>query len=122
MGVILKAESGTHLAINWWNWRPIVELLLRQELVDSQLAEMLQTNGVGVSLDRTGALAASRLVADLVSTMPPGSCLLRNGTIDVALTEPQPLADFNERWYCASREVLEKFATFCADVDGFVVL
>ena len=51
MGVILEDASGADLTLNWWTWRPKVELLRAEGLVDDQEAEMLQINGVGAGLD-----------------------------------------------------------------------
>lgn len=64
VGVILIAANGDDVAVNWWNWRPTVDLLVRQSIVTRQEGEHLCTNGVGA---RLGA-------ADLTPCSPPTSC------------------------------------------------
>ena len=83
---------------------------------------MLQAIGVGAAVDAESAVAASRLVDDLVDSMPIGSRVLRDGTIDTEERRPQPVTEIDESWYGASREVLETFSAFSSDSGGFVVL
>jgi hypothetical protein len=121
MGVILEDSSGADLTLNWWTWRPIVELLRAEALVDDQEAELLQINGVGAGLDGDIAAAASRIIDALISSMPAGSRLLRDGSISTAPQELEPLSDFGEHWYGAGREALETFRDFCTTSGGFTV-
>ena len=121
MGVILKDASGADLALNWWTWRPIVELLRRKGLVDDQRAEMLQINGVGAALDNDTAAATARVVGELVASMPEGSRLMRDGTVTTEPHGPQPVSEMNEKWYGALRESLRSFGDFCGGSGGFTV-
>ena len=38
MGVILVAVNGGDVQVNWWNWRPTLELLVRAGVVTSEEA------------------------------------------------------------------------------------
>jgi hypothetical protein len=120
VGVILIAANGDDVAVNWWNWRPTVDLLVREGVVTRQEGEQLCTNGVGARLGAAGAVRAADVVQEIVDQMPGDGRLRRNGSVarDASERHDMPVAD---RWYGAKRTWLATFSEFARTSNGFLV-
>jgi hypothetical protein len=126
MGFIITdlADDKRVLFVNFWNWRPTVELIRSMEVVDSARLELmhLQCVGTTVSEDEARKIAQSlragvltnlhggeRVELDLSVTSEPDDGVFHHG------------ADF-DRNYSASLDWLTRFAQFCLECRGFSVL
>jgi hypothetical protein len=118
--VILIGANGDDVAVNWWNWRPTVELLVREGVVTRHEGEHLCTNGVGARLGAADAVRAADVVQGIVDQMRDDGRLRRNGSItrDPAERHDMPVDD---NWYGAQRTWLATFTVFARTSNGFLV-
>jgi hypothetical protein len=90
MSFILAARRGGELQVNAWNWRPTLELLLNENLIDRKRYELLGANGCGAGVD--GELA--NRFADAIerrlklADMKEGHRMLADLTITSAQRKP----------------------------------
>ena len=116
------ADSKRIVFVNFWNWRPTVELIRAAGLLDAQRLEGLhqQCSATRISTDEARAIA--RHLRDVVlPNLPAESRVLLDGT---STTEPDDLAfhrdpSESDRNYSATRSWLETFTTFCESCSGF---
>jgi hypothetical protein len=129
MSFILIAKLGDELQVNAWNWRPTLELLLNEDVVDRELYERLGANGCGAAVGD----GVARLIADTIdrrlaaSKMAPGQRMLADLTVTAAKRKPVVFSpahneqvDVNDL-YSASFEWLVSFRDFCRRSGGFKV-
>lgn len=127
MAVILVPTSGDDLMINWWNWRPIVALLVRTGILpEGERAERCSANGCGGHLTVEEAARAAEHIECLVAAMKPGQRVLFDGEItDQPLDFEKPISEWTkaDEWnhYSAKYDVLKKLAAFCRASGGFTV-
>ena len=126
MGVILfdEADSDRCLAINYWNWRAIVEAIRRLDVLPSHVVDGLhqQYAGTGLSLADAKAVAVA-MRAKLLSELSHCEQVMLDGTTTTVPDDGtfyRSETDSAEN-YSTNREVLEAFATFCESVCGFKV-
>jgi len=125
LSFILKPKYGDDLKVNAWNWRPTVEFLRVEGIIDDNMAERMTCHGlyadVGVDLARCiGAAVARRL-----QSMRPGDRIRG----DLSVTDaPKKLAEFHKPetidevdLYSANYEWLVEFKDFCESCGGFKV-
>ncbi len=109
--------------VNFWNWRPIVELVRSLKVIDDDKAKALHEPFCGNGLTASEA----RHVADALETLvlpklEEGERVLLDGS---TTKEPD---DFKfhrvevEKNYSISPEVLRKFIAYCRACSGFEVL
>jgi hypothetical protein len=68
--------------INWWNWRPIVALLVRAEILPAgEREERCSANGCGGCLSDDEARRAADYLETLIAGMRPGERLLHDGGV-----------------------------------------
>jgi hypothetical protein len=131
MSFILEANRRGQLQVNAWTWRPTLELLLNENLIDRERYELLGANGCGAEVDRE---LASRF-ADAIerrlkwADMKEGHRMLADLTI--TSDERKPVAfspaesadavDVNDL-YSATYEWLITFGEFCRGSGGFKVI
>jgi hypothetical protein len=129
LAVILKpASGGEDLAINWWNWRPAVALLVRAAVVPpGEREDRCLANGAGGHLSEAEACAAAEYMEGLLARMRTTERLMLDGSMtdrpikwDVPVSEWDQ-QEINER-YSATYDVLKMIAEFCRRSGGFEVV
>lgn len=111
------------LQLNWWNWRPIVEILRSLGLFEEEMLERMGTNAAGGEATEEQARAIARHLRTKV--LPPMPTDARVQLDLKTTTEPD---DFKmhygkdvEKNYGATVQALERFAAFCETCAGFSV-
>jgi len=129
VGVILQPNNTIDdVMINWWNWRPTVNLLLQAGAISSGEAECLSIALGTIEVSGQQAIRMADAVdAALLLLVNPGDRLLLNGQVTVAPpVHPvfRPGSDAHDMWdwYGAQRSWLETFSTFCRLSGGFTPL
>jgi hypothetical protein len=108
--------------VNFWNWRPTVEILRRARLLDEKrLAELhVQFGHARITNDEARTIA--RLLREnVLQGLPETARILLDGSFT---TEPDDgtlhkSPEDIHRNYGATRPWLETFAAFCETCDGF---
>ena len=131
MSFILKAKHGEDLQVNAWHWRPTLELLYHERVLDDEQYERLGMHGAGNGL--VDDVLAQR-IADVLDrrlaawNMKAGDRMLA----DLSLTSQEKTEvvfspggnaesiDANDL-YSASYEWLTTFRAFCRRCGGFDV-
>ena len=122
--VIDSADDTKQLFVNFWNWRPTVELIRSFGIVDSERIHLLGTQCVGAAVSEDEARQISRRLQEQVL---PSLCAGERVRLDGSVTsEPDDGRmhyghDFHEN-YSATAEWLTKFGEFCSNCRGFKVL
>ena len=128
MTFILVPKRGDDLQINAWNWRPTLELLLREGLIGEELFERMGTQGAGGEADAELAGRIADAIERVLGEMKPGERMRADLTVTdrpkakwaiTPETRPDEL-DTNDI-YSATREWLTTFARFCRGSGGFEV-
>jgi hypothetical protein len=128
MTFILVPKRGNDLQINAWNWRPTLELLLREGLINEELYERMGAQGAGGVVDAELAGRIADAIGLTLGEMKPGERMRADLTVTdqpkatwavTPETQPDEL-DTNDT-YSATREWLTTFAKFCRDSGGFEV-
>jgi hypothetical protein len=108
--------------VNFWNWRPTVEIIRRAGLLDElRLAELeVQTSYTRIAKDEARAIA--RLLREhVLPSMSQTARILLGGSIttmpDDGVFYKSP--EDSHKNYSATRPWLEKLAAFCETCDGF---
>ena len=128
MSFILVPKRGDDIQINGWNWRPTLELLLREGLIGEELHGRMGAQGAGGEVDEGSATRIAEAVERKLTAMRPGGRMLADLTVtDRAKPEfsfgPGTRSediDVNEL-YSATYEWLADFAAFCRRSGGFEV-
>src|SRR5262245_36613671 len=127
VAVLLVSASGDDMMINWWNWRPLVALLVRAGILpDGEREERCLANGCGGGLSADEAARAADHVEALLDTMKPNERILLDGdTTDRPVDYQLSISEMDEEdiWnsYSVKSEVLRRFAEFCRRSGGFEV-
>lgn len=128
MSFILVPKHGEELQVNGWNWRPTLELLRREGLLDSELYGRMDTQGRGGEVDGELAMAFADVVDRKLAAMKAGSRMRADLTVTDGvrpnLTFPPTTkcdVDVNEL-YSAAYEWLLTFRDFCRTSGGFTVV
>ena len=128
LAVILVSAIGEDMMINWWNWRPIVAMLVRAGILPAgEREERCLANGCGGCLSEAESLHAAEYVESFVAGMKPGQRVLFNGEVTakpIDYTKPVSEWDQADTWnnYSAQYDLLKNFAAFCRRSRGFEVL
>ncbi len=113
-----------YVAVNFWNWRPTLELIRSFNIIDDGRLELMGTQCVGAEVTKLEATAiAHRLETDVLPSLPDDGRVLLDSSVT---TEPDDGTFYHddevEKNYSASRKWLLKFAEFCQLSDGFSVI
>jgi hypothetical protein len=128
MSFILVPERGEDLQVNAWSWRPTLELLRAEGLINEESYERMGAQGAGGLVDAeitsriaqaiesrlAGMRRGERVLADLNVTDGP-----KAAWVITPDAKPDDL-DVNDI-YSASYEWLMEFAGFCKKSGGFKV-
>jgi hypothetical protein len=113
--------------INWWNWRPLVALLVRSGILPKgEREERCLANFSGGALSADEALRAAQYVEALLPTMKSEERILLDGTMtEQPINYQSPISELSQQeiWvsYSVKPEVLAMFAAFCRKSGGFEV-
>lgn len=127
MSFILIPKNGEELQINGWHWRPTLELLLHEKLIDEESHARMGENGCGGEVDaetalriaaflesRLAGMKEERIKADLTVTDQPKKQVIFGPE---GIAADVDLSDL----YSASYEWLLMFKEFAAKSGGFRV-
>jgi len=108
--------------VNFWNWRPTVEVLRQAELLDEERLVGLheQFSCTQVTKDEARAIA-HYLREKVLPSLPQAGRILFDGSITLAPDDGtfyKSPEDFHKN-YGAVRSWLETSASFCETCDGF---
>ena len=116
------ADSRRIVFVNFWNWRPTVELIRAAGLLDAPRLEGLQQQCSATRISTNEARAIARHLRDTVLPMLASeSRVLLDGTSTAApdgLTFHRAPSE-SHRNYSTTHSWLETFATFCESCSGF---
>jgi hypothetical protein len=108
--------------VNFWNWRPTVEVLRRAGLLDAKRLDELheQFSGTRVTKDEARAIAR-HLREKVLRNLPHTGRILLDGSITTAPDDGtfHKSPEYSHKNYGAIRSWLEEFASFCETCDGF---
>lgn len=129
MSFILVPKRGDEVQVNAWNWRPTLELLLREGLISEELHERMGAQGAGGEVDAELAARIAEAIERTLKAMKPGERMLADLTLTdrpktkwVITPETRPDEVDAKDMYSATYEWLAKFAGFCRSSGGFEVL
>jgi hypothetical protein len=125
MSFILVPKQGEDLQVNAWNWRPTIEFLRVEGIIDDETSELLTLNGRGAHADADLTRRMAIAVERKLQSMHPGERIRS----DLSFTNaPKKLAEFHKPEsidavdvYSATYEWLVQFKTFCERSGGFRV-
>ena len=129
MSFILVPTHGDDVQVNAWNWRPTLELLLKEGLIGEELYDRMGAQGAGGEVDAELAQRIAAAIGRTLKGMKPGKRILADLTVAdrpkskwviEPKTQPDEI-DVNDI-YSATYEWLVKFAEFCRSSGGFEVL
>jgi hypothetical protein len=126
MSFILVPKQGVDLQVNAWNWRPTLELLRAENVIDSKTCELMGVQGCGGQADAELCLRIAAVIEDKLKSMHPGERI----RADLMITaDPKRLAQFGSNepvdavnLYSATYEWLTTFKDFCDRCGGFRVV
>ena len=112
------------LSVNFWNWRPTVELIRSFGIIDDERLELMhiQCCGAEVTEDEARTIG-ERIKAEILPQLAENDRLL----LDLTITDkPDDMKMYYgedvHKNYSAQREWLTRFAEFCMSCSGFRVL
>lgn len=128
MSFILIPNSGEDLKVNAWNWRPTIEFLRSEKVIDAEPYERMGAQGCGGHADAALAQRIAAAIRYKLKSMHPGQRI--RGNLQVT-AEPQTLARFEPNssidsidatnLYSATYDWLVAFQEFCERYGGFRV-
>ena len=125
MSFILVPRQGDDVQVNAWNWRPTIEFLRVEGIIDDETAELLSLNGCRVQADADLARQMAVAVEGKLQSMRPGERIRGDLSVTGA---PKKVAEFHKPesidavdLYSATYEWLVRFKDFCEYCGGFEV-
>ena len=119
MSFILVPNRGVDVQINGWNWRPTLELLRAEGVLNDEMFERKSAQGCGGEADAELAARMADVVESKLAEMKPGERLLA----DLGVTaKPKSGDTFAEDVYSATYDWLVRFRDFCRCSAGFRVM
>ena len=127
MGVVVidRGDEDQKLFVNWWNWRPTLEIIRRcLPNVSSKQLELMEFNGGGGALTRADARELVGHLRSLLERLPSEGRIMVDGAISVEPDDGTFYREPSEQHlnYSASHAWLRKLADFCESCDGFYVI
>jgi hypothetical protein len=118
MSFILIPKHGEDVQVNGWNWRPTLQLIRSNSLIDDETLQRMSAHGCGGSVDGETAIRIAEVTLSKLGQMCPGERMQYDLTITATPKSGQIGAD---DVYAATFEWLETFALFCQRSGGFSV-
>jgi len=119
--LVPKNAAVGDLFVNFWNWRPTVNLIGSFGLIDNERLELLQHSFCGGEVSTEEAVQiADRIEGDVLAKMPQDGRVL----LDLSVTtEPDDgtlyKGDESAKNYSATAGWLRQFVAFCRASGGF---
>jgi len=111
------------LSVNFWNWRPTVQLINSFDIIDARRIELMGIQCAGATVIESEAhLIGQRMKEYILVKLQKGERVC----LDLSVTlEPDDFvfhkdADAHKN-YSATAEWLKQFAVFCSECRGFEV-
>ncbi|MFX1253843.1 MAG: hypothetical protein ACFFCZ_19690 [Promethearchaeota archaeon] len=114
--------------VNWWNWRPTLELIRKLAIIDDTRLHLMDYNATRVIITKKEAQQiGKRFQADILSKIEPGQRILLDQSVTSEPEEQlylyQILTDVvPSKFYIARYEWLVEFTEFCLNCEGFTVI
>jgi len=128
MGFILIPERGDRVYINAWNWRPTLEILRTDGIVeDEDLLERMGSQFLGAYVDENLAQRIAAALDRRLARMHPGERVRADMSVTAApwetvYTAGMPVSEIDgNELYSARYEWLMQFRDFCQRSGGFRV-
>ena len=120
MTVILIPREGDDLQINWWNWRPTLELLRAHAILDDVKIEMMGWHGSGVQVSEDEALRIASFLDSYLKQLGPDDRVRLDLSITDEAYPTEIVPDDPNFWkhYGAKTSLLEQLHQFCPRVAG----
>jgi hypothetical protein len=119
--ILVPVSAIEDVQVNWWNWRPTVELLRRDGVITAEHAERMH---VGMGAMCVPANLAMRIADAIEVVLPTLSEPDERVLLDGAVTAEEPFdpnLPGDSDWYGARRAWLQTFLHFCRASGGFTV-
>ena len=124
MGVFIEdlKNEDKHLSINWWNWRPTIELIRQSSLIDEERLQLMSFTGGGLEITeeesrKLGSYFEEKILAKLES--------VDRIKYDMSITSEPDDGEFYRddftKNYSATYEWLKTFTKFLKECKGFTV-
>ena len=109
------------LHVNFWNWRPTIELIRSFQILDDQRVEMLGVNCVGDSVSAEEARQiGERLRDEVLPRLLPDQRIKLNLSITSEMDDGKMYyGEEAEKNYSAHYLWLQQFSSFCFQCQGF---
>ena len=125
MGVWLHdlGNPENKLKINWWNWRPTIEIIRDFHLIDDLRLEMMGFNGNTIITVEEARVIGKRIQDEVLPKIPQGGRMMLDQSVVYAPDDGTFYREESENFknYSASSEWLQKFSAFCLISQGFDV-
>ena len=129
MAFILIPKNGEDLTINAWNWRPTLELLHKNNLIDDDLYERMGTTCRGQSLKLRIAARIADFLDERLRTLKAGDRIRADLTVTNEAKKPLIFTPGMQTdqigvvdAYSATYEWLVRFSDFVRTCGGFEVV
>ncbi len=109
------------LQVNWWNWRPTLELLRAHALLDADTIERMGINGTGIRVTAAEARQIAAFLEEYLRGLGPGDRVLWDLSVTNEPASFEPVREHPEQSYSATATWLRTFRDFCRVADGFEV-
>jgi len=124
MGFDLKdiGDEKRIIFVNFWNWRPTVEVLGRAGLFDEKRLAELHEQFSHTLVTKDEARAIAHYLRDKVlPSLPHTGRILLDGSVTTTPDDGTfyKTPEDSHKNYGATHSWLEKFATFCETCEGF---
>ena len=109
-------DSIPDLQITGWNWKPVVAIIQRSNLIPEGKIFHLTYQGSIVRIEQDEAVALATHFQDLLNRIPLDGRVLADGSI---VTETFEQLHERGEPYSVSRTCIEQMANFCSACKGF---
>ena len=118
----LVGKNGSEIRVNAWRWRPTLELLKANHLIEDTRLEAMGYNGTGTEISAQEAEQIAQVVEGIVEKLDVQDRVL----LDLSSTSEADTGQlYREEWeknYSAPVAWLSEFASFCKSSGGFEVV
>jgi hypothetical protein len=125
MGISLKpfAKEDEWFQVNFWNWRPIVELIRSVDVLSNERVDQLHEPYCGYGLNEDEVIAvADALEAKVLPRLSSEERVLIDGSTTIEPDDGIFHKEEPARNYSTTKPVLLEFIKFCRECKGFTVL
>ncbi len=117
-------DENRNVFVNFWNWRPTVELIGSFEILDEERLDLIGQQCLGAKISKEEAFQiGTRIRAQILPNLTDDQRILLDLT---STTEPNDRKfhqgnDWHKN-YATSKKWLEQFSEFCLTCEGFSIL